>query len=605
VPKPYLFTGRLPVWTWLLVAFLGHGLATAPARGDSGWTVRMFEVTLDVRPDAAVEVTELIDADFEVPKHNIYREIPIRYAVGMHQYDLRFRFLGVDDGAGKSYGTAVSYDENRVRIRIGSAAETLKGSVRYRIRYRVERAILWAGTRAWGGVEESRDRAILRWNATGTEWGVPIRQSTVVVKLPRAVDDAEVIHDAWTGAFGAKGKDFTTRRVDARTIAFDTKELRSGEGITVEVTMPGDAVARPGWTREAAAWLVDNFPYAIFPAALFACIAAWFYRGRDLPGKDTIVVNYEPPDGLSPAEVGTLIDERVDLRDISAVIIDLAARGYLTIKEIPSKSMWSSRPDYQFTRGKVSDGLKAFEAEIHSMLFKDRNEVLMSELETKFYPVIGRVKQDLYRGLSQRGYFDGNPRTVQGTFLGLGLLALALALGGCALVQHLTIGRVFIVPIAITSVVSAIAIIVTSGVMPRKTRKGRIAWEQIKGLEEYIRRAEVDDIQAQERRGIFERLLPYAIIFGLSNRWAKVFADLYTEPPDWYQPLSVLNYSTLQFVNDIDQSVSSMNRALPAMPRSSGSSGGPTGAGYAWSSGGFSGGGSSGGGFGGGGGGSW
>ena len=167
------------------------------------------------------------------------------------------------------------------------------------------------------------------------------------------------------------------------------------------------------------------------------------------------------------------------------------------------------------------------------------------------------------------------------------------------------IGRVFIVPIAIAGVLSAIVIIVTSRVMPRKTRKGRIAWEQINGLEEYIRRAEVDDIQAQDRRGIFERLLPYAIIFGLSKRWAKAFADLYAQPPTWYQPADPLNYSTLRFVNDIDHSVSSMNRSLPAMPRSTGGSGGPTGAGYAWSGGGFSGGGSSGGGFGGGGGGSW
>ena len=80
--------------------------AAASARGDSGWTVGSFDVTLAVRPDAALDVTELIDADFESPKHGIYREIPIRYAVGMQQYALRFRLLGVDDGAGRSYGTA-------------------------------------------------------------------------------------------------------------------------------------------------------------------------------------------------------------------------------------------------------------------------------------------------------------------------------------------------------------------------------------------------------------------------------------------------------------------------------------------------------------------
>jgi hypothetical protein len=576
----------------------------APARGDSGWTVRAFDVTLAIQPDAWLDVTELIDAEFEVLKHGIYREIPIRYAVGMHQYALRFRFLGADDGAGRSYGTSVSYEENRVRIRIGDADRTLKGPVRYRIRYRVERAILWEGTRAWGREAGDRDHAVLRWNAIGTEWGVPILQTTVTVRLPRALDDSQVVTDAWTGAYGAKGKDFTQRRVDAQSIAFSTGALKPGEGMTVEVTMPGDAVSRPGWASEAAAWLVDNFPYGIFPATLALCLAAWYYRGRDLPGRGSIVVNYQPPDGLSPAEVGTLIDERVDLKDISAVIIDLAARGYLTIKEVPKDSWFSSGVDYQFVRRKDSGGLKSFEKTIYDKLFDGKDEVLMSDLETEFYPVIGQVRDELYRSLNHGGYFDGNPSTVRGAFLGLGLFAVAAALGLFALIQLGMIGRIFAVPIAVAGVLSAIVVVITSRVMPRKTRKGRITWEQIAGLEEYIRRAEVDDIEAQDRRGIFERLLPYAIIFGHSERWARAFADLYTQPPSWYVPVDSSNYSTWRFVNDIDRSVSSMNHSLPAMPRSSGT-GGPTGAGYSWSSGGFSGGGSSGGGFGGGGGGSW
>ena len=428
----------------------------------------------------------------------------------------------------------------------------------------------------------------------------------MTVELPRELDDSRVVYDAWTGIYGAKNKDFTKRRVDAQTHRLrDRRTCGPAKGSLSMSRCPATQSPGQAGSSEAAAWLVDNFPYAIFPATLALCLAAWFYRGRDLPGRGTIVVNYEPPDQLSPAEVGTLIDERVDLRDISAVIIDLAARGYLKIEEVPSNSLFSSGVDYRFKRLKPPDGLKPFEKKLHSKLFDGKNSVLMSELTTKFYPVIAEVKSDLYRGLSQGGYFDGNPHTVRGTFLGLSLLALAVALGLCALIQLWMIGRVFVVPIAIAGVLSAIVVVVTSRVMPRKTQKGRIAWEQIAGLEEYIRRAEVDDIQAQDRRGIFERLLPYAIIFGLSNRWAKAFADLYTQPPDWYQPVDPLNYSTWRFTNDIDRSVSSMNRSLPAMPRSTGSSGGPTGAGYSWSSGGFSGGGSVGGGFGGGGGGSW
>jgi hypothetical protein len=587
-----------------LAALLAPGLAPAPALGDSGWSVGSFVVTLEVRADAALEVVESIDADFEVPKHGIYREIPIRYAVGLHQYALRFRLLGVDDGAGRAYGTQVSYEENRVRIRIGDAARTLQGPVHYRIRYRVERAILWEGNRAWGAGGRDQDRAVLRWNATGTEWGVPIRAASVLVRLPRDLEDSQVVSDAWTGAYGARNKDFTKRRVDARTIAFETGRLRPGEGITIEVTMPGNAVERLGWARALAWWLTDNFIYGIFPAVLAACLAGWYSRGRDLPGLGTVVVQYEPPEGLGPAEVGTLIDERVDLRDISAVIIDLAVRGYLKIAEVGSNSWFASGGDYRFTRLKGSAGLKPFEQKLFDKLFGGQNEVLLSDLETKFYPVIGGVKHDLYRGLSRGGYFDGNPATVRTSFLTLGLIAVAAALGLAALAQFWLIGRVFVLPVVVTGILSAAAVAVTSRVMPRRTQKGRVAWEKISGLEEYIRRAEVEDIQAQDRRGIFERLLPYAIIFGLSRRWAKAFADLYNQPPDWYQPVDGSNYTTWQLMRDIDRSVSSMHRSLPAMPRSTGSGNGPTGAGYGWSSGGFSGG-SSGGGFGGGGGGSW
>ena len=150
-----------------------------------------------------------------------------------------------------------------------------------------------------------------------------------------------------------------------------------------------------------------------------------------------------------------------------------------------------------------------------------------------------------------------------------------------------------------TGVLSLVVVAVTSRVMPRKTRLGRIAWERIKGLEEYIRRAEIDDIQAQDRRGVFERLLPYAIILNLADRWGKAFEGLYKEPPDWYRTQGDGTFSTGYFVSSLNGSVNSMNTMLPSQPRSAGS--GSSG----WLSGGFSGGGSSGGGFGGGGGGSW
>ena len=45
------------------------------------------------------------------------------------------------------------------------------------------------------------------------------------------------------------------------------------------------------------------------------------------------MVQYEPPEDLTPAEAGTLIDNAADMRDITATMVDLAVRGYIRIEE--------------------------------------------------------------------------------------------------------------------------------------------------------------------------------------------------------------------------------------------------------------------------------
>jgi uncharacterized membrane protein YgcG len=580
--------------------FAAIGLSAAPRAEafDSGWSIADFRTELDIRPDAGLVVTEIIDADFEVPKHGIYREIPIRYDVGLHQYALRFTLLEVDDGRlSEPYPVETSYEGDLVRLRIGSSASTRTGRVRYRIRYHIQRAILWEGNTAWS----ENGTTALRWNATGTGWQVPVAASTVTVRLPRELPDSKLTYDAWTGVFGAKGKSFTKQRVDARTVSFETGRLGPGEGISVEVTMPADAVTPPGRLKRLGWWLADNFAYGLIPLVLALCGGAWFFMGRDLPGMGAVVVHYEPPDGLSPAEVGTLIDEKVDLRDISATIIDLAARGYLRITEVGKDGWLGSGIDYRFEKSKSPGGLKSFEANLFGRIFSGRDKVLLSSLSTKLYAEIAEIRKGLYRSLSKEGYFDGRPDTVRNGYLIGGIFALAVALLMAAGIQTWMIGRLFYAPLIVTAVVCGLAVIATSFYMPRKTRKGRIAWEKVAGLEEYIRRAEAEDIQDRERKNVFERLLPYAIAFGLTKHWAKAFADLYTEPPDWYRPSDASNFNTWIFVDRIDRSINAMNTTFPSQPRSQGGSGG----GSSWSGGGFSGGGSSGGGFGGGGGGSW
>ena len=131
--------------------------------------------------------------------------------------------------------------------------------------------------------------------------------------------------------------------------------------------------------------------------------------------------------------------------------------------------------------------------------------------------------------------------------------------------------------------------------MPRKTKRGALLNEELLGFREFIDRAEEDRIRrmAKEDPTLFDRVLPYALVFGLEDKWADAFREMYTEPPNWYHSPSYTNsFSPNLFVNDLGRSLTVMNSTLRSTPKRSGSSG-------------FGGGGSSGGGFGGGGGGSW
>ena len=293
VPQYHLRTVLLGLVSTLL-------LVSLPAGADVGWTIRNFEVQLVVNADASINVTETIDADFSVPKHGILREMPIRYAVGMHQYSLRVKLRSVDDGEGREYEISVSYEENLMKIRIGSPNFTVRGRQRYRLRYHVERAILWEGNHAW----ENGNSAVLRWNATGTEWQVPIDASKVTVHLPRDLNDFELNSDASTGRFGTREKAFTKRVLDSRDSRVHHRcTSTAGRDHRRGLDALG-AFAKPGWWKEFSWWLTDNFPYAVFPLAAGLCFLFWFVRGRDLPGTGTIVVNYEPPEGSETGRGG-------------------------------------------------------------------------------------------------------------------------------------------------------------------------------------------------------------------------------------------------------------------------------------------------------------
>jgi uncharacterized membrane protein YgcG len=547
--------------------------------------IRSFDVFVDVHADGTLAVEERIRWDFEgASKHGIYREIPIVYErPGSADFHIGLRVDRVSDANATPWPVYSTTAGGYARIRIGDPARTLTGVQDYWIRYRVTRAVLFFD-----------DHDELYWNATGDEWQVPIDHAAVHVTIP-PVGDRDVRLACYTGPVASRARACDAVRAGERVDVVGTRAFPPREGMTVVVGLPKGIVAEPTALQRARGWLEDTGgQWLLLPVGILVAMwLLWRVLGRDPKIGDAIAVRYEPPPGLTPAEVGTIFDEFADLDDVTSTILDLAIRGWLRIEETAGERLlFFSRSDYRLVRLPDPPGqtLKAHETELLAGLFDLYGKsVLVSQLRERFYTHLAEIQRALYTVLSREGgFFAANPERVRQAHVVVGM-----AVGLSAFIAYPRFG-----PLAAASVaVSGVVIALMGHTMPRRTRKGREAYEHIAGLREFIGRVEADRLErlGGKTAGTFEKILPFAVVLGVADRWADAFAGIYATPPSWYTGSSTNGrFEPHDLVRTVGRSLDTMGRTLASRPSSRGSG-----------SSGFSSSGSSGGGFGGGGGGSW
>jgi uncharacterized membrane protein YgcG len=312
------------------------------------------------------------------------------------------------------------------------------------------------------------------------------------------------------------------------------------------------------------------------------------------------MVTYEPPPGLSAGAVGTLVDERVDLADITAMVVDLAVRRYLTIREETRDRVFGllKTQETVFQR-EPSDGkpdLPPHEQRVITALFERGDEVSTDDLKNSFYQHLPSIRKSVYDRLAKDGYFDGSPETVRNRWILFGLAAAAFtALLGFGWLSWRGHGppAVPLIPI-VTGLLTLATFGGFSKAMPRRTARGAAARKWALGFQEFARRVEGERLAeaAADPRHEFEALLPYAMALGVASEWARKYEGIYEQSsPSWYVgPHPGVGFSTHSFERSLSSAMSKAGETMQSSPRSSSGSGG---------------GGSSGGGGGGGGGGSW
>jgi uncharacterized membrane protein len=543
-----------------------------------------FEVTININPDASITVSEKIDYNFGgEQKHGIYRDIPVKYKARGGNYNLRITDLAVTDAQGKPYLFEVLNKGKYKCIKIGDPQGNVTGKKEYIINYQVKRAINYFF-----------DHDELYWNVTGNEWLVPIGQSKAIIVLPGSINAEEITVDCFAGPTGSTNHCVSDRYVYSgqnmvNKLVFTDDKLKAGEGLTVVVGFPKGIVAKPSFFDLAWETFRDNWVLAIPFITFIVLFYLWFTRGRDPKGRGTIIAQYQAPNGLTPAEAGTIIDEKAHKHDISAEIINLAIKGYLKINRIEGKGILKS-DDYELHKLREGDDLvNKFESKLFKALFSlDKKVIKLSELKNKFYKDLEKIKKEIYQSTVTKKYFLKNPNKVRGAYLGIGIVILVLSWFSGPIYSWFGV---------ISLAISGLLIIIFSFFMPRKTRQGVLAKEHILGLKQYLTVAEKDRIKfhnaPEKNPKHFEKLLPYAMVLGVEQDWAKQFEGIYDKQPDWYNDSSGAHFSAFALASSLNSFQTKANTTLASRP-SSASSGGS----------GFSGG-FSGGGFGGGGGGSW
>lgn len=574
------------------------------------YRILKFHVKMTMQEDGEIHVIESITVRFNQSRRGIFRNIPVEYPT--QSGTVRRIYLDVQSVVDDS-GKPLTYRESRqgenLNIRIGDEDVYLPlGTVTtYVIQYTVFGALNWFDDdTTWEPYAE------LYWNATGDQWDTVIDEATAEVEFPPAEDATHVRLRVYVGPYGSTISDTIVGPGEGQagnqtsTLLSVTKSsvsiqrlapLDPAEGMTLVLNIPADRVARPGWVQWAMLMLLPNLGFLIPLPVLLFTLLVWFKYGRD-PDSGPIVVQYEPPDGITGPEAGALLDETVHQRDVVAGIISLAVKGYLVI-EVGDETgiLWKHRPfNLRRTEKPVGKELTDFEADLLTKINgADGDVITEATLKTRVGGSYPSLINSLYASLVKRGYYIRSPEEVRALWIGTGV-ALNILLGVIATVLS-PYHEPF--PAIIGGVVGVLLVIAFARIMPRRTKSGAKAHAAVRGFEEFIRRAESEELEWKAKKHpdalMFEQYLPHAVAFGLVEEWARAFQGILNEPPRWYHDPYQSQFNAIYLSNALSTATRDFSSAVTP-PRSSGASGGSSG---------FGGGGFSGGGFGGGGGGSW
>jgi uncharacterized membrane protein len=569
--------------TTLLISLLFFGLFFVSVNAVHAEVIHDFNSQIKINSDSSILVTETIKYDFEnESKHGIFRDIPINYktSAGNKSISLELQSVAID---GQNVNYVVSKTGSLEDLKIGNADTLITGQHIYTITYKIK-----------GAINYFKDLDELYWNVTGNGWQIATENVNVSIMYPATNNDNSSL-SCYEGVLGSNEK-CTTEVINNIYDVKSTRTLEGGEGLTIAFDFPKGIVYQPTEFENIMSMIKDNI-IVVLPVLVFIImLLIWRKYGKDPKGYSTIIAQYDPPEGMKPTLVGSLVDEKPDFRDITAGLIYLAEQGFVKIKRLEKEWVLGSI-DYEIelTKNDITS-LEKTEQSILNLFFDDSlvagsvKKISDFKQDNNFAIKARKIISDLYQEMTDKGFFVKNPAKAKGKYFIIAFVVAFLSI-------KLFGSQLGFIPV-VSIVVSCIIIALFGMQMSKKTKLGAETKDYILGFKLFLSVTEKDRLDfhnaPEKNPEQFMEFLPYAIALGVENKWAKQFENIYITQPSWYQGNMAGAFVASSFVSHMTDFSKSVNTGMAYVSKSAASGG------FGGGGGGFSGGG-----FGGGGGGSW
>ena len=357
----------------------------------------------------------------------------------------------------------------------------------------------------------------LYWQVTGFDWDFPIERASARVSFGFGPPPESVTAEAYTGPYGARGRDYQLRREDDGALYVESAgPLSPVNGLTIVVGWPKGYVPEPG-PAEKFGWLVaDNRNLLLALGGLvllWICeFLIWRRHGRD-PAAGPIITRYEPPAGYSPASLRYVNQMYYDDKSMSAAIVNLAVKGYLRINHQDTEHSLT-----KLEAGTEARALAPGEQALYDAIFAGQRAITLSN---ENHEVLGKARAAHRASLVadyKHRYFETN------TWLNLPPLALVLV----SLLAAFLVGPGPSLPVFVIALLMVLTLVFFAIVMKRPTVRGQRLLDELQGFRDYLEVAEKDEMNLrnppEKTPALFEAYLPYALALGVDQAWAEKFA---------------------------------------------------------------------------------